>query len=151
MAAGKNLARLERYLNWIFDASEEDMTKRSKILIVTRNLPPLVGGMERLNWHMADELSKFAEVKVVGPKGAAPLKPEAVTVTEVPLKPLSLFLLGRLVPVHDQTGSRLLWQCRYSGWQHNLVVCQRWPAPCSAGRLWCICWLGVFLFCRPAA
>jgi|26BtaG_2_1085354.scaffolds.fasta_scaffold61922_1 phosphatidylinositol alpha-1,6-mannosyltransferase len=58
-------------------------TKARKIRIVTRNLPPLVGGMERLNWHMADELSKFAEVKVVGPKGAAPLKP-------------------RLVPVHDQ-------------------------------------------------
>ena len=68
--------------------------RAKKILIVTRNLPPLVGGMERLNWHMADELSKYAEVKVVGPKGAAPLKPEAVTVIEAPLKPLPLFLLG---------------------------------------------------------
>lgn len=26
-----------------------------RILIITRNLPPLVGGMERLNWHMAEE------------------------------------------------------------------------------------------------
>jgi len=66
--------------------------RAKKILVVTRNLPPLVGGMERLNWHMADELSKQAEVKVVGPKGAAPLKPEAVTITEAPLKPLPLFL-----------------------------------------------------------
>ena len=29
-----------------------------RILHVTRNLPPLVGGMERLNWHMAEELAK---------------------------------------------------------------------------------------------
>src|SRR5690554_3460496 len=93
MAAGKNLARLERYLNWIFDASEEDMTKRSRILIVTRNLPPLVDGMERLNWHMADELSKYAEVKVIGPQGSAATKPEHVSLTEAPLKPLPLFLL----------------------------------------------------------
>ncbi len=28
------------------------------ILIITRNLPPLVGGMERLNWHMADGQAK---------------------------------------------------------------------------------------------
>jgi hypothetical protein len=26
---------------------------RKRILLVTRNLPPLVGGMERLNWHRA--------------------------------------------------------------------------------------------------
>src|SRR5690554_4490427 len=67
-----------------------------RILLITRNLPPLVGGMERLNWHMADELSKYAEVKVIGPKGAAALKPEQVTLTEAPLKPLPLFLLVTL-------------------------------------------------------
>jgi phosphatidylinositol alpha-1,6-mannosyltransferase len=65
----------------------------SKILIITRNLPPLVGGMERLNWHMADELSKYAEVKVIGPQGAAARKPERISLTEAPLKPLPLFLL----------------------------------------------------------
>lgn len=64
-----------------------------KILIVTRNLPPLVGGMERLNWHMADELAKYAEVQVIGPRGAAALKPPPTTLTEAPLKPLPLFLL----------------------------------------------------------
>lgn len=64
-----------------------------KILIITRNLPPLVGGMERLNWHMADELSKQAEVHVISPKGSARMKPESVLLTEVPLKPLPLFLV----------------------------------------------------------
>lgn len=67
--------------------------KKQRILLITRNLPPLVGGMERLNWHMADELSKYAEVKVIGPTGAAAVKPENVQVLESPLKPLGLFML----------------------------------------------------------
>lgn len=71
----------------------ETHTRKPKILIVTRNLPPLVGGMERLNWHMADELSKQASVRMVGPFSAAALKPETVTLDEVPLIPLPLFLL----------------------------------------------------------
>ena len=66
---------------------------QQRVLIITRNLPPLVGGMERLNWHMADELSKYAEVKVIGPKGAAAIKPNSVELLEAPLKPLGLFLL----------------------------------------------------------
>ncbi len=66
---------------------------QQRVLIITRNLPPLVGGMERLNWHMADELSKYAEVKVIGPKGAAAIKPTNVELLEAPLKPLGLFLL----------------------------------------------------------
>lgn len=65
---------------------------QQRILIITRNLPPLVGGMERLNWHMADELSKYAEVKVIGPQGSADLKPQSVSLSEAPLKPLPLFL-----------------------------------------------------------
>ncbi|WP_275547206.1 glycosyltransferase family 4 protein [Pseudomonas sp. Marseille-Q0931] len=69
------------------------MIKRPRILLITRNLPPLVGGMERLNWHMADELAKQHEVQVIGPRGAAALKPQSVILTEAPLKPLPLFLL----------------------------------------------------------
>lgn len=65
---------------------------RPRILIITRNLPPLVGGMERLNWHMADELAKSADVKVIGPTDSALEKPESVTVWEAPLKPLPVFL-----------------------------------------------------------
>lgn len=66
---------------------------RPRILIVTRNLPPLVGGMERLNWHIADQLARHADVQVIGPRGSAALKPAPVTLTEAPLKPLPLFLL----------------------------------------------------------
>lgn len=60
--------------------------------MITRNLPPLVGGMERLNWHMADELSRHAEVRVIGPQGATASAPQNVHVTEVPLRPLWKFL-----------------------------------------------------------
>ena len=68
------------------------MNQPPRILIITRNLPPLVGGMERLNWHMADELSQYAKTQVVGPKGSATTPPENVTIKEAPLKPLPLFL-----------------------------------------------------------
>lgn len=68
-------------------------TSHPRILLITRNLPPLVGGMERLNWHMADELAKQAEVAVIGPRGAKALKPQNISLTETPLKPLPIFFL----------------------------------------------------------
>ncbi len=63
-----------------------------RILLVTRNFPPLLGGMERLNWHLAGELSKCHEVRVVGPQGAGQLAPPGVEVHEVPVRPLARFL-----------------------------------------------------------
>ena len=65
-----------------------------RILQITRNLPPLIGGMERLNWHIADELSRHAQVEVIGPQGSAALGPAAVAVKEVSLRPLPRFLLA---------------------------------------------------------
>lgn len=70
---------------------------KPKVLLITRNLPPLVGGMERLNWHMADELSKYAEVNIIAPKGAAALQPKCLKLTEIPLKPLPFFLVMALL------------------------------------------------------
>lgn len=67
---------------------------RPRILLITRNLPPLVGGMERLNWHIADELSGCADVHVIGPQGATAFKPPRVAITESPLRPLWNFLLA---------------------------------------------------------
>jgi Glycosyltransferase len=65
-------------------------------MLVSRNLPPLVGGMERLNWHIAAELAREHDVLVVGPKGSAALAPADVEITEVPLRPLWKFLLAGL-------------------------------------------------------
>jgi len=67
--------------------------QRLRILLVTRNLPPLVGGMERLNWHMADELSKVMDVRVIGPSASAAMVPAGVAVREARLQPLWRFLL----------------------------------------------------------
>lgn len=50
--------------------------------------------MERLNWHIADELSRHANVHVIGPLGAAALKPKNVELSEVSLRPLWKFLLS---------------------------------------------------------
>lgn len=69
---------------------------RQKVMLVSRNLPPLVGGMERLNWHIAAELARVNDVLVVGPEGSAALAPADVEVTEVPLRPLWKFLLAGL-------------------------------------------------------
>lgn len=65
-----------------------------RILIITRNLPPLVGGMERLNWHMAEELAINAEVRIVAPSGTAGMAPSNVRIQEVALNPLTRFLLS---------------------------------------------------------
>lgn len=64
-----------------------------RILLVTRNLPPLTGGMERLNWHLIDQLRTRFEVSVIGPDGFGALSPPAIASHEVPLRPLSRFLL----------------------------------------------------------
>lgn len=63
-----------------------------RILLVTRNLPPLLGGMERLNLRLAAALAERAEVHVVGPGGAEAYLPPEVWLHPVPLKPLPRFL-----------------------------------------------------------
>ncbi|WP_373928093.1 glycosyltransferase family 4 protein [Abyssibacter sp.] len=53
----------------------------------------MLGGMERLNWHMADELAKAADVRAIAPKGSAAQAPSSVQVDEIPISPLWSFLL----------------------------------------------------------
>lgn len=65
-----------------------------RILLVTRNLPPLLGGMERLNLQLAMALAERAETHVVGPMGAEAYLPPTVTLHAVPLRPLPRFLAG---------------------------------------------------------
>lgn len=69
------------------------MAARPCALILTRNLPPLIGGMERLVWHIVDELRADYCVHVVGPVGSRAHLPPHVTASEVPLKPLPWFFL----------------------------------------------------------
>lgn len=67
---------------------------QAKVLLITRNFPPLRGGMERLNWRMAQELAKTHALHVVAPQGAAEHVDVSIAVTEVPLRPLWRFLLA---------------------------------------------------------
>ncbi|QIK39248.1 glycosyltransferase family 4 protein [Caldichromatium japonicum] len=48
--------------------------------------------MERLNWHLAEQLARFGEVRVIGPQGAVTQAPAGVIVREAPLSPLPGFL-----------------------------------------------------------
>ena len=63
------------------------------LLLVTRNLPPHVGGMERLIWHCIDELAQDFNVHVIGPTGCRAHLPADMGVTEIPIQPLPWFLL----------------------------------------------------------
>lgn len=64
-----------------------------KILLITRNLPPLIGGMERLNWHIANELSQDYDVTIISHTQAQKTAPKNVKFYGVPLNPLPLFLI----------------------------------------------------------
>lgn len=67
--------------------------KLPRALVITRNLPPLVGGMERLVWHIVDELRLDYRVHVIGPAGCRSHLPPDVAATEIPLKPTYWYLL----------------------------------------------------------
>ena len=61
-------------------------------LLITRNLPPLIGGMERLVWHIADVIHQHFHLLVVGPHGCSSHLPNDVVAKEVPIRPLWKFL-----------------------------------------------------------
>lgn len=69
----------------------EDHPQKTALLI-TRNLPPLVGGMERLVWHIADALAQDYHLHVIGPTGCAAHLPAGVSASEILIKPLWRFL-----------------------------------------------------------
>lgn len=73
---------------------DEQVVQRPRALVLTRNLPPLVGGMERLIWHILDELRSDYEVHAIGPRGSEGLAPDGVRVVEVVESPLWRFLFG---------------------------------------------------------
>jgi phosphatidylinositol alpha-1,6-mannosyltransferase len=77
-------------------APENAATGRLRVLIITRNLPPMRGGMERLNRHIALELAREFDVAIVGPSGSRSHLPDSIAVEEVPGKPLLRFFLGAL-------------------------------------------------------
>ncbi len=71
------------------------MTK--KILLITRNFPPLVGGMERLVFNIHKELSKKYTCDIVGPKGCSAALSSNQNIYECRISPVSVFLLSALL------------------------------------------------------
>ena len=82
-------------------------SNRRTALVITRNLPPLVGGMERLIWHVIDQLREGYAVHVIGPRGCAAHLPAGVTATEVPIAPMVVYLtLTKLAAMKQAVRSR---------------------------------------------
>jgi phosphatidylinositol alpha-1,6-mannosyltransferase len=69
---------------------------RPSVLLITRNLPPLRGGMERLVQHIAQSMADGYDLSVVGPEGCAAFLPKQIQVREVAYRPLPRFLLAAL-------------------------------------------------------
>ena len=72
----------------------EPADARAVALLVTRNFPPLIGGMENVNLHLVRELSQDWQVALCGPAGCRAYVPEAISVSETAIKPLPRFLVG---------------------------------------------------------
>jgi len=68
--------------------------EKQRILLVTRNLPPLRGGMERLNEHMLAELAAGFDVRVCCPGECVQALPPGVGASAAPLRPLRRFIIG---------------------------------------------------------
>ena len=62
-------------------------------LLVTRNFPPLVGGMEKLNQHLLAALLPQWRIALCGPRGCQAYVPAGTAVRESMLRPLPLFLI----------------------------------------------------------
>ncbi|QNK00372.1 glycosyltransferase family 4 protein [Dyella telluris] len=74
----------------------EHVDTRSRAMLVTRNFPPLLGGMERLNQHLLESLAKVWRTSMCGPAGSARFASTAEEVREVAISPLSAFLVKSL-------------------------------------------------------
>lgn len=68
----------------------------ARLFLITRNLPPLRGGMERLNARMAHELAMRYEVTVFAPKGSQDDLGRGVAMRVAPFGGVAMFLLWSL-------------------------------------------------------
>lgn len=63
-------------------------------LLVTRNFPPLLGGMEKVNQQMLIALQQGWRIALCGPAGCAEFAPEMTEVRQSRVKPLPAFLIA---------------------------------------------------------
>jgi phosphatidylinositol alpha-1,6-mannosyltransferase len=85
---------------------DEPAQTRSSVLLITRNLPPLRGGMERLVQRIAQSLADDCDLSVIGPDGCAAYLPRQSQTDEVAYRPLPRFLLAATRAVWKATRGR---------------------------------------------
>ena len=68
----------------------------SLVLLVTRNFPPLLGGMEKVNQHLLSALQPAWRTALCGPAGCAEYASPQTEVKQSRVKPLSAFLAATL-------------------------------------------------------
>lgn len=74
----------------------DDSRPKPWALLVTRNFPPLLGGMEKVNQHLLAALQPAWSAALCGPAGCASHVAAPVEVRQSPAKPLPLFLFATL-------------------------------------------------------
>lgn len=77
---------------------------KRRVLLITRNLPPLRGGMERLVGRMAQCLSDGHDLTVIGPRGCAQQLRPGIRTREIPHRPLWRFLLAGAITAWRESG-----------------------------------------------
>lgn len=70
--------------------------QRPLVLLVTRNFPPLLGGMEKVNQQLLAALQRSWRTALCGPSGCVDYASSKTEVMESPLRPLPIFLLATL-------------------------------------------------------
>ena len=81
----------------------EQSPHQQAALLITRNLPPLRGGMERLIHHVVLAIADSYDLTVIGPEGCEVFLPEQTCTHAVPSRPLPRFLWSCLVTAFKST------------------------------------------------
>lgn len=94
---------------------------RASLLVITRNLPPLTGGMERLTQQLIEALATRYRVVVIGPPGCAPYLPAGVEVHTCRGSGAAAFLV--------EAALRTLWLCGRRRWLATVIATSGLSAP----------------------
>ncbi len=73
--------------------NDEGRPGMPRLMLITRNFPPLIGGMERLVQHLYLQLLDNYSVDLIGPKGCSGFVSGRGQVFEINTRPLSSFLI----------------------------------------------------------
>ena len=78
----------------------ENPRKKLRVLLITRNFPPLLGGMEKFNERLFKEMAREFDVALCGPAGCAQYVPANAPVVEIRSRNLAIFLVGLALAAH---------------------------------------------------